>query len=177
MLLFSSSNLWIPGSLLKVLRVIQKWNCWGRQQSYWVVPFSVNTLTSPSTASNRALPEMFGLWNKVASAEIHCNIGHGIRPIKDETEKQESLMRLEQSDHAVLRTLVTVGINGNNLVEVMLQISTCFPGIWCGHQAWSGTWPVRAISRCFRVEYQPPSSMWESHPVPSLGRVHRRWPS
>lgn len=72
---------------------------------------------------------MFGLWNKVASAEIHCNTGHGIRPIKDETEKQESLMRLEQSDHAVLRTLVTVGINGNNLVEVMLQISTCFPGI------------------------------------------------
>lgn len=72
---------------------------------------------------------MFGLWNKVAGAEIHCNTGHGIRSIKDETEKQESLMTLEQFDHTVLRTLVTLGINGNNLAEVMLQISTCFPGI------------------------------------------------
>ena len=42
--------------------------------------------------------------------------------------KQRS-MSLEQFDHTVLRTLVTVGISGNDLVEVMLQISICFPGI------------------------------------------------
>ena len=46
---------------------------------------------------------MFGLWTKV---EIHCNTGHRICPIKEETEKQESLMRLQQFEQAALRTLV-----------------------------------------------------------------------
>lgn len=74
-------------------------------------------INSPSATPSRApwLSEMLGLWNKVESATIDCNAWHGICQIKEETEKHGSLMRFGQSDHAALRTLITVGVNGKKL--------------------------------------------------------------
>ena len=133
-----------------------------------------NTLTSPSTASNRALPEMFGLWNKVASAEIHCNTGHGISPIKEETEKQESLMRLQQFEQAVLRTLVfprylmwTSGMVWNltrTFHFKMYPSTVCITHHLCGNHMLSPAWDMSTEGGLV----SPPESAppFTTHPKP-----------
>ena len=117
---------------------------------------------------------MFGLWNKVASAEIHCNTGHGISPIKEETEKQESLMRLQQFEQAVLRTLVfprylmwTSGMVWNltrTFHFKMYPSTVCITHHLCGNHMLSPAWDMSTEGGLV----SPPESAppFTTHPKP-----------
>ena len=71
--------------------------------SPWRGKLLLRFMPTPAPEKAQRLSEMCGLWNKGGRAEIHCNAWHGISQIKEETEKQGSLVRFGLPDHGTLR--------------------------------------------------------------------------